>query len=138
MNRPPTRWLFFMPGELIDNVVTLINNSKMQIGDKVSKTANGGTATASVPLYSDSTSTLAVGGFPFAVPFIAGATNTSAAAFNIEGSSTGSADQIFNQTLVSGANVTTATKQVFVRVNVTDDAGNITNGNYYLQLSSLS
>lgn len=95
-------------------------------------------ATASVPVYSDANSNVQVGGFPFVVPFVAGVTNTANAVFSVEGSTTGSANELMHQTLVLGSSVTTFTKTGFIRVTVTDDAGNITNGDHFIQIGTLS
>lgn len=45
---------------------------------------------------------------------------------------------ILTQTLVAGAEVTTATKAAFVRINVQDEGNQITDGNYYLQLYTIA
>lgn len=50
----------------------------------------------------------------------------------------GSTSGVLTTTLVAGSDVTTVTKGAFLRVNLTDSNGNITNGNYYIQLSTLT
>ena len=55
--------------------------------------------------------------------------------FTLTGKSTSG---VLTTTLVAGADVTTATKAGFLRVNVTDSNGNITNGNYYLELFTIT
>lgn len=114
--------------------MALINATDVQIGSLVKNTA-GTQGVAASALYADTNGNLASGGV---VPFISGITNTAAAFFSVEGSSTNTANDLMHQSLVAGANVTTATKQAFLRVTLTDDAGNITNGDYYIQLNSLS
>lgn len=101
------------------------------------KTANAGTSTASQPLYVDSSSKLAVGGFPFALQFLAGATDTSFSVAAFTGSSTGTAADAMHQTLVSGT-LTSFTAVGFLRVTVTDNAGNINNGSYYVPFGTLA
>lgn len=126
-----------MAFEQLDNVVTLINNVAFKIGT-VLRSAVGATVTASTPVYLDSNSQLASGGFPFAVQLISGVTSTAAAVVAVTGSSTLSADSTMHQTLVAGAGVTTWTKTGFIKVNITDSAGNITNGDHYIQFGTLS
>lgn len=102
-------------------------------------TADTGTApVASTPVYLDSNTQLASGGFPFAVQLVSGVTDTSAAVMAVTGSSTLTANDIMHQTLVAGAGVTTWTKTGFIKVNITDSAGNITNGDHYIQFGTLS
>lgn len=108
-----------------------------KIGDVILG-SNGAPVTASQPMYVDSASKLATGGFPFAVPLISGTVDTSFSAMAITGASTNTANDIFHQTLVDGASVTTFTKTGFIRVTVTDSAGNITSGAHYIQVGSLS
>src|SRR5258708_6546316 len=98
MNRPPTRWLFFMSGETIDQVMALINATDVQVGSLVKNTAGTAGVSASA-LYADTNKNLASGGV---VPFISGVTSTSAAIFSVEGSATGSANELMHQTLVLG------------------------------------
>ena len=92
--------------------------------------------TASKPVYIDSSSVPQTGGFPFAVPMIAGASSTSASVVSIQGSATGSADELMHLTLVKGANAT-ATIAGWYRATVTDDAGVITTGDYYVPFYTL-
>ncbi len=101
------------------------------------KTANAGTSTASSPIYVDSSSNVAVGGFPFTVPLLAGVTDTSFSVLSITGASTGTAADAMHQTLVSGA-LASFTASGFARVTVTDQAGNIVNGSYYVPFGILA
>ncbi len=94
--------------------------------------------TVSTPVYVDSTGRLVQGNIPFSLPLAAGATDTNFAVMNIIGSSTLTANDIMHQTLVAGAGVTTWTKTGFIKVNVTDNAGNITSGDHYIQFGTLT
>jgi len=126
-----------MPTSLSDDGINQqIEARGLREGNPV-RTANAGTSTASSPLYVDSTSKLAVGGFPFAVAFLAGVTDTSFSAVSFTGSSTGTANDAMHQTLVSGA-LGSFTAAGFVRVTVTDQAGNLTNGSYYIPFGTLA
>lgn len=123
--------------ENTDGLYDLIRNFTLKVGNLI-KDLVGASASASVPLYSDSNSKLAVGGFPFALQLLAGVTDTSFSVAAITGSSTGSANELMHQTLVDGAQVTTFTKTGFLRVTITDSAGNITNGAHYIQIGTLT
>lgn len=90
--------------------------------------------TASTHIYSDSSSKLAAGAFPFTI-----ATNlptTASSVLSIEGQATGTANDLMHLTLVKGANAT-ATIAGYYRVTVTDDAGVITTGDYYAPFYTL-
>ena len=138
----------------IDSLVQLINE-RLKIGSDVysnKNVANQTTSsvpyidsagklaatgvTASKPVYIDSSSVPQTGGFPFAVPMIAGATNTSASVVTIQGSATGSVDELMHLTLVKGANAT-ATIAGWYRATITDDAGVVTTGAYYVPFYTL-
>ena len=45
---------------------------------------------------------------------------------------------VLTTTLVNGSDVTTTTKGAFMRVNLTDSSGLITNGNYYIELFTIT
>ena len=47
-------------------------------------------------------------------------------------------DNVLTQSLVTGASVTTATKALFVRVEVSDSNEAVTAGSYYLQLFTIA
>ena len=110
--------------------------SSLIYADSDSKMAKT-TVTASKPVYIDSSSVPQTGGFPFAVPMIAGASDTSAAVMTVQGSATGSADELMHLTLVKGAN-TTAVIAGYMRATITDDAGVITTGDYYVPFYTLT
>lgn len=118
--------------ETPENLYALINKT-----GSVMKTAAGATATASTPVFLDSASVLTAAGFPFAVPMIAGVTSTSASVMTIEGSTTGAAATSMIQTLAQGASGSLTTAG-FIRITITDDAGNLTNGQYYIPFGTLS
>lgn len=123
-----------------DSLQQLIQQMGLKEGNQVLD-SNGNAAAAanlSVPLYADAAGNLQAGGLPFALQLLAGVQNTSNSALAVEGSSTGSANELMHQTLVSASNVTTVTNQAFIRITLTDDAGNITNGAYYIPVATLS
>ena len=144
-----------MPTPPIDSLVQLINE-RLKIGSDVYSNKNvanqttsslvyvdsagklGATSvTASKPVYIDSSSVPQTAGFPFAVPMLAGVTSTSASVITIQGSATGSANELMHLTLVLGANAT-ATIAGWYRATVTDDAGVITTGDYYVPFYTLA
>lgn len=123
-----------------DSLLQLIQQMGLKEGNQILD-VNGNTMAAgnsSVPLYADASGNFQAGAYPFAIPFVAAANQTTIAALSIEGQSTGTANDLMHQTLVQGSNVTTFTSQGFIRVAITDDAGNITNGFYYIQVGTLS
>lgn len=143
-----------MPTPPIDSLVDLINK-RLAIGSDVYSSAmvqNGTTnsltyvssagklaatgVTASKPVYIDSSSVPQTGGFPFTVPMLGGTLTTSTAIMSIQGSATGSDDELMHLTLVKGANAT-ATIGGFFRATITDDAGVITTGSYYVPFYTL-
>jgi len=93
--------------------------------------------TASTPVYSDSSSKLASGAFPFALPITAGTTDTSFSNLSFTGTSTGSAATSLTFPLVSNASAS-FTQVGSIRITVTDAAGNITNGQYYIPFGTLA
>lgn len=87
-------------------------------------------------MYVDTAGTMQVGAFPFAIQAFAGVASTSNSVLSIEGSATGSANELMHLTLVSGANAT-ATVAGYYRITVTDDAGVVTSGAYYAPFYTL-
>lgn len=120
-----------------NSLEALVNSKGLKVGNQV-LASTGLPATASTPLFVDANNQLNAAGFPFAVPMIAGATSTSAKVFTVEGSSTGSVNELYHQTLVQGSVASTLSVQGLMRITVTDDAGNITNGDYYVPFGTLS
>lgn len=88
-------------------------------------------------MFVDGNSTMQVGPLPFAAPLAAGVTSTSNSVLAIEGSATGSANELMHLTLVAGANAT-ATIAGYYRVSLVDDAGVITSGAYYAPFYTLN
>src|SRR3990167_1838326 len=138
----------------IDSLVDLINK-RLKIGsdvvgsDNVANSATGrllyadssgkfaGTSvTASKPVYIDSSSVPQTGALPFAMLLAAGATDSGLSTWDISGRATGSADELMHLNLVLGANATT-TIAGFTRITVTDAAGVITDGAYYIPFYTL-
>ncbi len=116
-----------------DGLKLEIDAGKMKVGNTIVD-ANGFPVTASMPIYSDSTSSLAVGS---PLPLFTGIANTGVALLALRGSATGSANDLMHLTLVSGANAT-ATIAGYYRVTVTDDAGVVTTGSYYAPFYTLA
>ena len=95
------------------------------------------TVTASKPVYIDSSKVPQTGAIPFSLP-VSGGTTTSVTFFSITGASTLSDDLQMTYPLVAGAAVTTFTKTGFIKVNITDSAGNLTDGDHYIQIGTLT
>lgn len=125
-----------MAFEQTDNIVALINSVAARVGTLL-KSAAGVTVSSSTPVYVDSNSLLATGGYPFAVQMFAGVQNTANSVMSVEGFTTGSANATLTQTLVQGA-TGSLTITGFMRVTITDDAGNLTNGAYYVPFGTLA
>ena len=117
-------------------IVALINSVAAKVGT-IFKSAAGAVVSASTPIYIDSNSQLAAGGYPFPVQLFAGVTNSGFAVASIQGRATGTANDLMHLTLVSGANAT-ATVAGYYRISVTDDAGVITTGDYYAPFYTLA
>ena len=144
-----------MPTPPIDSLVQLINE-RLKIGsdvysnknvanqttnslpyvDSVGKLAATG-VTASKPVYIDSSSVPQTGALPFAIPLSAGATDSGFSTWTITGRATGSADELMHLNLVLGANAT-STIAGFIRTTITDGAGVITDGAYYIPFYTLA
>lgn len=121
-----------------DGLKIEIDQGRMRVGNQI-QLSTGLPATASTLMFSDSSSNLSASAtLPFTPVLAAGTTSTSSSALSISGSATLTANDIMHQTLVAGAGVTTFTSAGFARVTVTDAAGNITNGDYYIQFGTLS
>lgn len=123
--------------ESFDGLYSLIKNFCLRMGSQVNA-ASGAAVSASAPVYIDSNSQLATGAIPFAIPMASGVTSTSAVLFTVRGSSTQSANELYHQTLVYGTVASTLTVSGLMRVTVTDDAGNITTGDYYVPFGTLA
>lgn len=90
-------------------------------------------STASRQMWVDSDSRMATG---IQQPFALGAAQSTvtSALFNLSGKSQSG---VLVNTLVAGADVTTATKGAFVRVDVTDD-NSVVVGSYYIELFTIT
>jgi len=95
-------------------------------------------AVASMPMYVDSSSNFASGALPFSMPINVTSVSTTATFLTLTGNSSLSGSADMTLTLVAGSAVTTVTKAAFIRVTLSDSAGNITAGDYYIQLNTLS
>lgn len=116
-----------------------IESRGLRIGNviKVADAGSEAATTVSAQVYSDSAGKLASGGLPFTALFLAGVTSTSASVVSVEGSTTGAAATSMIQTLVQGL-TGSLTVAGFLRITVTDDAGNLTNGQYYIPFGTLA
>jgi hypothetical protein len=104
---------------------------------KVADAGSDSATTASTTIYSDASGKLAAGGLPFTPALNAGVTSTASAVFSVEGSTTGAANVSMTQTVVQGASGSLTTTG-FLRITLTDDAGNLTNGAYYIPFGTLA
>lgn len=118
-----------------DSLKVEIDAGKMKVGNEVLAATGLATGASTIP-YIDSNNQLAVGAIPFAIATSASATTVSV--LDVTGYATLSEDEIMHGTLVAGAGVTTWTKTGFLQINVTDSAGNITDGKHYVQFGTLS
>ncbi len=144
-----------MPTQSNDSLLALIQKLGMRIGKAIvddsseasitsavlyaDSSGNLGktTVTASKPVYVDSSSVPQTAAFPFTVPISSG-TTTSTTFLSLTGTSTGEANTAMTYPLVLGSSVTTFTKTGFIKVTITDSAGNLTNGDHYIQIGTLS
>lgn len=120
-----------------DGLKQEIDAGKMKVGNTIVD-ANGFVVSApsSIP-FLDSSSKLSTGNIPFAMPLVAGISNTANSVAAVEGSTTLAANVEMTTTIVKGltASFTTA---AFLRVTITDDAGNLANGAYYIPIGTLA
>lgn len=118
----------------LDSVVAMINAKGLNVGNQVLD-ASGASVTASKPLYVDSTSKLASGAIPHSVPITPSTSTTTF--LNLTGSAT--ADVMTTNFVVDGTNgATTFTKKGYVKISVTDSGAVGTNGDYYIQIGTLT
>ena len=117
--------------QLIDTKIKALG---MLLGNQIPDPSTKLPATASRQLWVDSDSRLASGlSQPFALG--AGQSTITSSLFTLAGKGTSG---ILTNTLVTGADVTTATKAGFVRVTVSDDNSVLTAGDYYLELFTIT
>lgn len=109
-----------------------IRENALVAGNPV-KTSTKLPATASKPLYVDSSANMASGAFPFAIPMEAQATTDSA--LSVSGTPNGN---IMTQTLVAAASATTVTSAGFVRMTVVSaNEAIMSSGAYYIQVNTI-
>ena len=129
-------------GEIAENAIAVGNpvkastklhnqSSSLLYSDSSSNLATKA-VTASKPVYIDSSSVPQTGTIPFALP-INQATTTSPM-FDLTGN--GGAG-ILTQTLVAAGEVTTFTVTGYVRVLITDDGNQVTDGSYYIAFGTI-
>lgn len=93
--------------------------------------------TASRPVYIDSSSVPQTGAIPFA--YLLAPTSSATSLIDFSGrSNPGSADTLMQGQIVAGARVTTLTYTGFLQVNITDAAGNVTDGVHYIPFGTLT
>ena len=120
-----------------DAVRAEISENSLVAGNPV-KTAAKILALASMPMYVDSNSQFQSGALPFAFPVDVSGGSTTAAFLSLTGRSTLSGSADMTLTLVAGSAYTTFTKSGAIRVTITDAAGNVVDGDHYIQIGSLS
>lgn len=94
--------------------------------------------TASKPVYIDSSSVPQTGDLPFAMPVDVSGQATTSAVLKFTGRATASGSNDLGLTLVAGGAVTTFTATGYVRVQIVDSAGILTDGFHYVQVGSLA
>lgn len=118
----------------IDTLETLIAQSRMKVGNDVLG-STGAVVTASKLIYADSASKMASGAVPFSVPITP---STSTTTF-LTATGTATSDLMTANVVVDGAGgATTFTKKLYLKVSVVDSGAVATNGDYYVQLGTLT
>lgn len=116
-----------------DGVRAEITANALVAGNPV-KDSSKAPATASQPVYVDSSSNMASGAFPFAIPF--SAQSTTDTAISVSGTPNGN---IMTQTLVAAASATTATAAGWFRMTVVSaNEAIMSSGSYYIPLVTLT
>lgn len=114
-----------------DELQAQVSAHELKIGNVVrASTGSGLTVGSNLVLTTDSSGNLTA-----LAPLTAVQPTVASEVATLTGKSTAG---ILTTTLVAGGDVTTATKAAFLRVALTDSNGNITNGNYYLELFTLT
>ena len=118
-----------------DGLKQEINQGRMRVGNQVQDSTGNVTTTLSNPLYVGSDGLMSV---TTPIPItVSSAQATTVAALSFTGtSSLSSGGGTMIQTFVTAAGATTVTSKGFVRVDVTDNGGNLA-GSYYLQIYSI-
>lgn len=118
----------------LDGLEQKIDQGKLKVGNTV-QASTGLPTTASKPMYVDSGSNLAAGAIPFSVPLTPSAATTTF--LNVTGTAT--SDVMTSNFVVDGAGgATTFTKKGYIKISVTDSGGVGTNGDYYIQIGTLT
>lgn len=115
--------------ETLENIYTLIKAVGMKIGNIVVSATTGGPTTANANMVTD-----ANGALQIKVPATVVQPTVTSEVLTVTG--TAAANMV--STIVNGADATTFTSAGFIRVNVTDTAGRLTGGFYYLQIGTLT
>lgn len=111
------------------NALGLITGNIVYSSDLATK------ATASKPIYVDSASKLAAAALPFSVP-ITPATSTTTF---LTATGTATADVMTTNVVKDGSSgATTFTKAGYLKVTITDTGSVLTNGDYYIQVGTLT
>ena len=117
-----------------DGLKKEIEENSNVVGNPV-KASDNTPATASKPIYVDSSSDLASGAFPFSVPITPSAATVTF--LNVTG--TGTADVMTSNVVVDGTGgATTFTKKGYIKVSITDTGDVLTDGDYYIQVGTLT
>lgn len=119
-----------------DGVRLEIRENSNMAGNPV-KLSTGLPAVASSHYFVDANSQVGTGPFPFPVQ-VSGLPSTISATLDLTGASTASATGPMTNTIVAAAQTTTFTSAGFIRVAITDSAGNLTSGFYYINVGTLS
>lgn len=124
-----------MSSTTADSVQEMVEGGKLKIGNEVKESTQLPTS-ASKPLYVDSSSKLAGGAFPFPVE-VSNLSTTGTVFAKFSGSSTLSENSLYTQ-IVAASGATTFTTTGYLRVTITDAAGNVTDGDHYIRIGSLT
>lgn len=116
--------------EQIDNLATLVDQTNLKVGNRVRNSSGNKAVTAITQLNIDANSDLAT-----YVPVTVSQPTITGELFNMTG--TGTAN-VMTQTLVGGADATTFTTTGYMRVQITDAGGRLTNGYHYIRVGTLT
>lgn len=115
-----------------DGARSEITENALKAGNPV-KTSAGAKATASQPVYVDSSSNMATGAFPFTLPVDIDSNTASVASFDVVG-----LEGVITGTVVNIAG-STVTQTGALRITVTDATGiGATTGAYYIPFGTLA
>lgn len=117
-----------------DEAIVFETSNALKAGNQAKASTGSPSITSTIP-YIDSAGLLQYGAMPVA---ITQSLATSVSVLDVTSATTLSADLAMQGTLVAGSGVTTWTKTGFLQINVTDSAGNITNGKHYIQFGTLT